>query len=181
MSISEVILVNEADEPTGAMEKMQAHKNGILHRAFSVFIFNSAGDMLLQRRSELKYHSPGLWTNACCSHPAPGEETSDAASRRLMEELGFETPLSELFSFTYRTSFDNGLTENEFDHVFAGIYDGDIEADAEEVMDYQYLALDEIASKLEFYPEEFSSWFNIAFPRIEAWAKKELNIFQKPV
>src|SRR5271168_1810255 len=113
----EVILVDESDQPLGTMEKMEAHRRAVLHRAFSVFIFNSRGEMLLQQRAPDKYHSAGLWSNACCSHPRPGEETADAASRRLKEELGFTTPLEELFHFTYKSEFGNGLTEYEFDHV----------------------------------------------------------------
>src|ERR1700712_4649445 len=115
----DVILVNELDEPTGKMEKMEAHRKALLHRAFSVFIFNAKGEMLLQRRSSHKYHSAGLWTNACCSHPFPGEDVKDAALRRLQEELGFTTPLEKAFDFIYKAAFDNGLTEYEFDHVFA--------------------------------------------------------------
>jgi isopentenyl-diphosphate delta-isomerase len=176
MPESEVILVNESDEPTGVMDKMQAHQTGLLHRAFSIFIFNRNGDMLLQQRSDFKYHSPGLWTNACCSHPAPGEDTLAAAYRRLDEELGFETELSEVFTFTYRTTFNNGLTEHEFDHVFTGVYDDEIEADAEEVKDYQYLPLDEIALQLQKNPEKFTSWFLIAFPQIQTWAKQKFDI-----
>src|SRR4249919_2599143 len=113
----EVILVNEQNEAIGTMEKMEAHRKALLHRAFSVFIFNSKGEMLLQQRALNKYHSGGLWTNACCSHPRPGELIEDAATRRLKEELGFETPLKKIFQFTYQASFDNGLTEHEFDHV----------------------------------------------------------------
>ena len=118
-----MILVNERDEPLGSMEKMEAHRKGALHRAFSVFIFNSRGEMLLQQRALKKYHSGGLWTNACCSHPRPGETNEAAALRRLREEMGFDTSLQQIFSFTYRASFNNGLTEHEYDHVFAGIYD----------------------------------------------------------
>jgi isopentenyl-diphosphate delta-isomerase len=173
---SEVILVNEEDEPVGSMEKMQAHRIGALHRAFSIFIFNRSGDMLLQQRADIKYHSPGLWSNACCSHPAPGEDTLTAALRRLQEELGFETELRELFSFTYRATFDNGLTEHEFDHVFAGVYEDDIEADALEVKDYQYLPIDEISERLQTDPQKFTSWFHIAFPRLEQWAEKKFGI-----
>src|ERR1700748_433460 len=114
----EVILVNEYDVPLGSMEKLEAHQKALLHRAFSVFIFNGKGEMLLQQRAKGKYHSPGLWTNACCSHPRPGEDTQAAALRRLHEELGFATELEKCFAFTYRTAFDNGLTEFEFDHVF---------------------------------------------------------------
>src|ERR1044072_1062769 len=123
--MEEVILVNERDEATGIMEKMEAHQKGVLHRAFSVFIFNNKNEMLLQQRAIKKYHSGGLWTKACCSHPRPGETKSDAALRRLYEELGFTTSIEKIFDFTYKASFENGLTENEFDHVFAGIYNGD--------------------------------------------------------
>src|SRR4051812_29579171 len=133
MNTQEVILVNEADEQTGTIDKLEAHRQALLHRAFSVFIFKSNGEMLLQQRAENKYHSAGLWTNACCSHPAPGEDTYDAALRRLQEELGFTTRLEELFSFTYRTDFENGLSEHEYDHVFAGIYDGRVQPDKEEL------------------------------------------------
>jgi isopentenyl-diphosphate Delta-isomerase len=162
----EVILVNEADEQIGTMEKMEAHRKAVLHRAFSVFIFNSKGEMLLQQRADKKYHSPGLWTNACCSHPLPGENTSNAASRRLMEELGFKTVLKELFSFTYRTEFENGLTENEFDHVFTGVYDGEIRPDENEVKEYSYKSMDAISRELETEPKKYTSWFRIAFPLI---------------
>ena len=162
----EVILVNEADDPLGTMEKMEAHRKALLHRAFSVFIFNSRGEMLLQRRAPGKYHSPGLWTNACCSHPRPGEDTLSAASRRLAEELGFTTALEKLFDFTYRSEFDNGLTEFEFDHVFVGHYDDDIRPNASEVSDYCYQSLDEIKKGLETRPDHFTSWFHLAFPLV---------------
>lgn len=117
---AQVILVNELDQETGLMEKMEAHEKGLLHRAFSVFIMNDQGDMLLQQRALDKYHSGGLWTNACCSHPLPGEAVEAAAHRRLSEEMGFDCPLRELFQFTYRTEFDNGLIEHEYDHVWTG-------------------------------------------------------------
>ena len=166
MILEEVILVNEADAPVGTMEKMEAHRKALLHRAFSVFIFNSRGEMLLQRRASGKYHSPGLWTNACCSHPRPGEETHSAASRRLAEEMGFTTRLEKLFDFTYRSEFDNGLTEFEFDHVFVGQYDSDIHPDAAEVSDYCYQSLDEIKKGMETRPDHFTSWFHLAFPLV---------------
>ncbi len=114
----EVILVNELDEAIGSMEKMEAHEKALLHRAFSVFLFNKNGEMLLQKRAATKYHSPSLWTNACCSHPMPGETTEQAALRRLKEELGFTTNVQKAFHFTYKAVFDNGLTDHEFDHVF---------------------------------------------------------------
>jgi len=122
--MEQVILVNEQDEQVGIMEKMQAHREGKLHRAFSVFIFNNKREMLLQQRALNKYHSGGLWTNACCSHPKPNESTEAAAKRRLKEELGFETTLEKNFDFTYKADFENGLTEYEFDHVFSGVYNG---------------------------------------------------------
>jgi isopentenyl-diphosphate delta-isomerase len=166
MQREEVILVNEEDVPQGIMEKMEAHRKALLHRAFSVFIFNSKGEMLLQRRAPGKYHSPGLWTNACCSHPRPGEDTMAAASRRLEEELGFTTGLEKLFDFTYRSEFDNGLTEFEFDHVFVGHYDREIRPNPSEVSDYCYQSLDKIKEGLEARPDRFTSWFHLAFPLV---------------
>lgn len=160
----EVILVSEDDTPLGTMEKMEAHRKALLHRAFSVFIFNSKGEMLLQQRAPGKYHSAGLWTNACCSHPRPGEDTREAALRRLHEELGFTTPLKKIFDFTYKSEFDNGLTEFEFDHVFTGIYDGSVYPAPLEVSDYRYLSLEEIRTSLRDQPKEFTSWFHLAFP-----------------
>src|SRR5687768_14206462 len=135
-----VILVNEQDEPVGTMEKLEAHQKGLLHRAFSVFVVNKNGEMLLQQRAQDKYHSGGLWTNTCCSHPLPGENVLDASHRRLMEEMGFDCPLREIFSFTYRAEFDNGLTEHEFDHVFFGEYDGEVIPDTAEVQATRYLS-----------------------------------------
>lgn len=173
-----MILVNEADEAIGTMEKMEAHEKALLHRAFSVFIFNSRGEMLLQRRARNKYHSAGLWTNACCSHPAPGEDTMHAATRRLKEELGFSTTLKSAFSFTYRTDFDNGLTENEFDHVFTGVYDGAVLPDRNEVMDYTYMSMKELEESLKTAPHKYTSWFAIAFPEVKKWLNKTKQIFQ---
>jgi isopentenyl-diphosphate delta-isomerase len=163
----EVILVDDADQPVGVMEKMAAHRQARLHRAFSVFIFNSRGEMLLQQRAPEKYHSAGLWTNACCSHPRPGEDTREAAVRRLREELGFTTPLEKLFEFTYRTAYDNGLTEFEFDHVFVGTYDAEISPDRAEVSDYRYQSLPEIEAELLSAPATFTSWFHLAFPLLK--------------
>jgi isopentenyl-diphosphate Delta-isomerase len=168
----EVILVNERDEPQGAMEKMEAHRKALLHRAFSVFIFNSKGEMLLQQRAKNKYHSAGLWTNACCSHPMPGENIEIAAKRRLKEELGFVTGLKKIFDFTYKHTFENGLTEFEFDHVFAGTYNNFISPDKDEVEDYCFKALDEIHSSLQSHPRKYTPWFHIAFPLVEEWVKK---------
>ena len=169
--MTEVILVNEVDEPTGTMEKIEAHKKGILHRAFSIFIFNNKGEMLLQQRSSGKYHNGGLWTNACCSHPAPGESTLIAANRRLKEEMGFTTQLEKAFDFTYKASFENGLTEHEFDHVFIGHYEGEIKVDHNEVMDYCFKPIDELKASLQSHPQKFTPWFKIAFPKIEKHLK----------
>ena len=170
--MNEVILVDKNDVPLGSMEKMLAHEKALLHRAFSVFIFNSQGEMLLQQRADKKYHSAGLWTNACCSHPAPGEDTAEAATRRLKEELGFSTQLNEAFTFMYRTEFENGLTENEFDHVYTGVYDGQIVADIDEVKNYSYLPMSKIEQLITNEPSMFTSWFLIAFPKVRKWREK---------
>jgi isopentenyl-diphosphate Delta-isomerase len=169
MMAEELILVNENDEPVGTMEKMEVHQKSLLHRAFSVFIFNHKGEMLLQQRAINKYHSAGLWTNACCSHPKPGEDTKTGAQRRLNEEMGFSTHLEKIFDFIYRSSFENGLTEFEFDHVFAGNYDGLIIPNPEEVYDYCFMSIEEIESSLIVQPKKFSAWFHIAFPKVKAW------------
>ena len=163
----DVILVNENDEPIGTLEKMEAHRKGVLHRAFSVFIFDSKGRMLLQQRALKKYHSGGLWTNACCSHPSPGEDTETAAIKRLNEELGFTTPIKPLFTFTYRAEFENGLIEHEYDHVFVGEYDGKIFPNAEEVMDYKFERVRQIESDLNLHPEKFTAWFRIAYDQVK--------------
>lgn len=165
--MSQVILVNQQDIALGNMDKMQAHEKGLLHRAFSIFIFNGKGEMLLQQRAQVKYHSAGLWTNTCCSHPEPGETTAAAAHRRLKEEMGFNTNLTEAFSFVYKTAFENGLTEYEFDHVFIGRYDGQAVPDKKEVKDYSYTSMNNIRSGLQTNPHKYTSWFKIAFPKLE--------------
>jgi isopentenyl-diphosphate delta-isomerase len=172
ISATDVILVNEQDEPIGVMEKMEAHRKAVLHRAFSVFIFNSKGEMLLQQRALGKYHSAGLWTNTCCSHPIPGEETIDAAMRRLQEEMGFTTPLTKIFDFVYKSEFEHGLTEHEFDHVFVGTWDGQIKPDKAEVLDYCFKSMDEIEATLQSHPQKYTAWFGIAFPRVLQWARE---------
>ena len=161
-----VILVNESDNPVGTQEKMAAHEQANLHRAFSVFIFNAKGEMLLQQRAKDKYHSGGLWTNACCSHPRPGEKTIDAAHRRLQEEMGFDCELEEAFHFIYKTEFDHGLTENELDHVFIGKYEGEIIPNPDEVEDYKWINLKNLKNDLEEKPDIFTSWFKIAFDEV---------------
>ena len=151
------------------MEKMEAHRTGVLHRAFSVFIFNRQGQMLLQQRALDKYHSGGLWTNACCSHPRAGEEVSKAASRRLKEELGFNTTLQPVFDFVYKASFENGLTEHEFDHVYFGNYDGKISPNPKEVMNVGFENMENIAAQLQTDPKKFTAWFQLVFDRVYEW------------
>lgn len=169
----QVILVNESDEPIGVAEKMEAHRKGLLHRAFSVFVFNEKGEMLLQQRALHKYHSGGLWTNTCCSHPSPGDDTKEAALKRLNEEMGFETGIKKVFDFVYKTDFDNGLIEHEFDHVFAGEYEGDIVINKTEVMDYCYKSMREIKESLRDKPGNYTRWFHLAFSQMEAWWKEQ--------
>ena len=169
----DLILVNERDEQVGTMEKMEAHRKGVFHRAFSVFIFNNNGDMLLQQRADGKYHSAKLWTNACCSHPRPGETALAGAQRRLREELGFAVTLKKAFEFTYRASFDNGLTEHEYDHVFIGEYGGEILPDPAEVKAYCYKSMEIIRKELQETPDKYTAWFAIAFPMIEEWERRE--------
>ena len=175
--MTEVILVNEHDEQLGTMEKMEAHQKGLLHRAFSIFIFNSKGEFLLQRRAPGKYHNGGLWTNTCCSHPLPGEEVLSAANRRLFEEMGFTTSLSHAFNFTYSATFANGLTEHEFDYVLTGIYDGEITINESEVSDYCFKTIIDIEVSLETHPHKYTAWFKIALPRIKIFRG---TIFEEP-
>jgi isopentenyl-diphosphate delta-isomerase len=181
--VTEIILVNEKDEQTGTMEKMEVHRKGLLHRAFSIFIFNSKGEMLLQQRAAAKYHNGELWTNTCCSHPFPGEHISAAAIRRLKEEMGFTTPLEKVFDFTYKVTFDNALTEYEFDHVFVGNYEGEIKVNPLEVKDFCYKSMDEIRSSIQTHPQNFTAWFKIAFPKMEKYStvkvytKKQIDLF----
>lgn len=171
MNEPQVILVNEKDEPVGTMGKMEVHQKGLLHRAFSVFIFDRKGRMLLQQRAAAKYHGAHLWTNACCSHPFPGEAVEDAAKRRLAEEMGFSAPIEKIFSFTYHAQVENHLIEHEYDHVFAGEYEGEIHPDKKEVAEFCYVEMGEIKEAIELRPHTFTSWFKIVFPRIEEWWK----------
>ncbi|GAA4321452.1 isopentenyl-diphosphate Delta-isomerase [Flaviaesturariibacter amylovorans] len=167
-----VLLVNGRDEPMGTMEKMAAHEQGLLHRAFSVFLFDAEGRMLLQRRAVTKYHGGGLWSNACCSHPYPDEPVPDAARRRLREELGIEASIEPIFAFTYRAEVENGLTEHEFDHVFAGIYAGPLALNPEEVAECRYVALPELRAEVAAAPGRFTAWFKMVLPRLEEWWQK---------
>lgn len=158
----QVILVNEKDEPMGIMDKLEAHQKGLLHRAFSIFIFNNAGQLLLQRRAKDKYHSPGLWTNTCCSHPRPEESTLDAAKRRLKEEMGIETSLEKKFDFIYRAQLDNDLIEYEFDHVYTGQFNSNPILNLNEVSEYRWVSIHELKNEIEQHPEEYSEWLKIA-------------------
>ncbi|MBA2745620.1 MAG: isopentenyl-diphosphate Delta-isomerase [Flavisolibacter sp.] len=166
-----VILVNAQDEEVGLMEKMEAHRKGLLHRAFSIFIFDGKGSMLLQQRAANKYHGAYLWTNACCSHPHPGEGVHAAAVRRLEEELGFTTTIEKIFDFVYHAPVENDLIEHEYDHVFAGQYEDRIRANPEEVMDYRYIDMEALKKEMDVQPERFTTWFRIAYPEIEKWWK----------
>ncbi len=165
----EIILVNENDEQIGVAEKMEAHRKALLHRAFSIFIFNNRNEMLLQQRTISKYHSGGLWTNTCCSHPIQGEENKAGAEKRLFEEMGFTTDLTKVFHFTYKHEFDNGLTEYEFDHVFVGFYNGRVYPNPYEASDFCFMGMTEIEASLASHPKKFSAWFQIAFPMIRKW------------
>ncbi|MCF8268756.1 MAG: isopentenyl-diphosphate Delta-isomerase [Crocinitomicaceae bacterium] len=157
--IQEVILVNKHDQEIGTMEKMEAHVQGMLHRAFSVLIFNSKGQLLIHRRAYGKYHSEGLWTNTCCSHPLPGETIVAAANRRLMEEMGMETPLAPLFSFIYRAELENNLVEHELDHVLIGFTDDQPVVNPEEVSDYKWVSMHEIEEDIEQHEAQYTAWF----------------------
>ncbi len=167
MTTEKVVLVDKNDMETGTMEKIEAHKKGVLHRAFSVFLVNSRGELLLQRRAAGKYHSPGLWTNTCCSHPRPGEDVEAAAKRRLYEEMGMDGLLHKSFSFIYRAEFDNGLTEHEFDHVFIGISDEEPLPDRDEVDGFIYADLDELDEDMKANPGKYTVWFLIAYPKVK--------------
>jgi isopentenyl-diphosphate delta-isomerase len=175
MKPQQIVLVNERDEPVGIMEKMEVHQKGLLHRACSIFIFDSKGRMLLQQRAEGKYHGAHLWTNACCSHPFPDEAVEKAANRRLREELGINTSLQKIFSFTYHAHVENGLIEHEYDHVFAGEYEGEINPDQNEVADYYYEDMEVIKNSLQSQPENFTSWFKIVFPKIAEWWRERYS------
>jgi len=164
--MEKVILVDDNDVQLGLMEKMEAHEKGLLHRAFSVFIFDGAGNMLLQQRAATKYHSPRLWTNACCSHPRDGETVLEAGTRRLQEEMGFVCDIEKSFDFIYEAELDQGLSEHEFDHVLTGSYEGEIVMNPEEVMDYKYIAIADLLKDVEENPDDYTVWFKVALPTL---------------
>lgn len=165
-----LILVNDKDEVTGTADKTEVHRKGLLHRAISAFIFNDEGKLLLQRRALSKYHSAGLWTNTCCSHPRPGEPTLNAAQRRLFEEMGIRTLLKFFRTFQYRSDFENGLIENELDHVFYGISNDNPIPDKEEVLEWKYIDAEELIADININPLQYTSWLKICIDR---------NIFQE--
>ncbi|SNR15264.1 isopentenyl-diphosphate Delta-isomerase [Tenacibaculum jejuense] len=160
-----VILVDEQDNEVGLMPKMEAHEKALLHRAFSVFIFNDKNELMLQQRAKEKYHSPLLWTNTCCSHQRQGEHNIEAGKRRLQEEMGFSCDLEEVFSFIYKAPFDNGLTEHELDHVMIGYYNGEPKINPEEVESYKWMLLDDVKSDIKKNPHEYTAWFKIIFEK----------------
>lgn len=162
-----VLLVDKNDNPIGEADKIEAHEKGLLHRAFSVFIFNSKNELLIHRRALTKYHSPGLWTNTCCSHPFPGENTEDAAHRRLKEEMGLESDLTYLFKFQYFAPFDNGLKEHEIDHVFYGKSDEIPQIDFEEVDSYKYVSLETLRNDVRENPDRYTEWFKIILQKFD--------------
>ncbi|MBI4895733.1 MAG: isopentenyl-diphosphate Delta-isomerase [Candidatus Aenigmarchaeota archaeon] len=162
-----IILVDKNDKEIGYMEKIEAHKNGgTLHRAFSIFIFNSRGEMLLQKRSVKKHHFGGLWTNACCSHPLKGENLDHAIHRKLHQEMGFDCSMKEIFSFIYQADWNNGLSEHEFDHVYVGIYDGILSTNREEVDEYRYVDISWLKDDVKKHPENYTPWFKIALTKV---------------
>lgn len=159
----QVILVDKNDNQIGTMPKMEAHEKAVLHRAFSVFIFNKKGELMLQQRAAHKYHSPLLWTNSCCSHQRNGESNIEAGERRLQEEMGFTTNLKEVFSFIYKAPFDNGLTEHELDHVLIGYFDEKPNINKEEVEAFKWMLLEDVKTDIEKNPSEYTEWFKIIF------------------
>lgn len=165
MKEEKVILVNEKDEQIGLMPKLEAHEKALLHRAFSVFIFNDSNELMLQQRALGKYHSPGLWTNTCCSHQRDGETNIQAGRRRLQEEMGFVVDLTESISFIYKAPFDNGLTEHEYDHVMLGVYNGEPKINPEEVASWKWMALEEVKVDIALHPERYTEWFKVIFDK----------------
>ncbi len=166
MEVEYVILVNKNDKPLGTMEKIEAHEKAVLHRAFSVFIFNSESKLMIQQRAQHKYHSPGLWTNTVCSHPHAGEETLVAAHRRLMEEMGFDCKIKETFTFVYKAYVGQGLKEHEFDHVFMGTCDEKPNPNPDEVADWKYIDLDFVSKDVKEHPTKYTEWFKIALNQV---------------
>lgn len=165
MEEEKVILVNENDEQIGLMPKLEAHEKGVLHRAFSVFVFNDNQELMLQQRAHSKYHSPGLWTNTCCSHQRNGESSLEAGKRRLQEEMGFVCELKETTSFIYKAPFDNGLTEHELDHILLGTFNGTPSINKEEVADWKWMPIEDVRNDICHNPQYYTAWFKIIFEK----------------
>lgn len=161
-----IIVVDEYDNVIEPIEKIDAHRKGVLHRAFSIFIFNSNNQLLLQKRNQSKYHSGGLWTNSCCGHPKYNEILEDAVHRRLKEEMGFNCELTEKLSFIYKANLENNLIENEFDHVFIGKYDGEIVPNVDEVEDFKWINIDEVKLDVVNNPHKYTYWFKYIIDRV---------------
>ena len=172
MSEEMLILVDENDKQMGTMGKMEVHRKGLLHRAFSVFIINEKNELLLQQRALSKYHSPSLWTNTCCSHQHEGETSTQAAKRRLNQEMGIKTSLEFLFSFIYKAEFENGLIEHEYDHVFIGRSNQNPKVDKSEVESWKWVSLDLILKDIEINQDKYTVWFKIIFKRFYNYIKK---------
>ena len=164
-----LILVDENDKQWGKLEKLMVHELGLLHRAFSVFVFNVKGELLIQQRADCKYHSGGLWTNTCCSHPRYGEDLPWAIERRLQEEMGMNCETEFAFSFMYKATFENGLTEHEFDHVYFGISDELPIPETEEVQDWVYITMENLEADIKNHPEKYTVWLTICFPKVKKY------------
>jgi len=165
MSKEQVVLVDEHDNKIGLMPKIEAHEKALLHRAFSVFVFNEENELMVQQRALHKYHSPGLWTNTCCSHQRDGESNIEAGKRRLMEEMGFSTELQESISFIYKAPFDNGLTEHEYDHILLGYYNEEPNINPDEVAAWKWMTLEELQKDIAKQPDLYTAWFKIIFEK----------------
>jgi isopentenyl-diphosphate delta-isomerase len=174
--LNQVILVNEFDEEIGTMEKLEAHQKGLLHRAFSVFVFNTKKELLLQKRALGKYHSEGLWTNTCCSHPSPGESIEEAAVRRLMEEMGYSCTVFKSFSFIYDVALDNDLIEHELDHVVIGISDNNPILNPAEASAFEWKSIETIKNEMDLFPDNYTSWFKIILNEHNDKLVKALNL-----
>ncbi|MBI9041240.1 isopentenyl-diphosphate Delta-isomerase [Lutibacter sp.] len=172
MREEQVILVNEKDEQIGLMPKMEAHEKAVLHRAFSVFVFNDKNELMLQQRAAHKYHSPLLWTNTCCSHQRNGETNIEAGTRRLQEEMGFVCDIEEVTSFIYKAPFDNGLTEHELDHILIGYYNKEPKINSDEVESYKWMPLEAVKNDIEQHPLMYTEWFKIIFKNYYSFINK---------
>ena len=172
MAKQKVVLVDREDNTLGVMSKMEAHELGALHRAFSIFVFNSKGELMIHQRALSKYHSPGLWSNTCCSHPRLDEAVMDNAHQRLQEEMGFDCELEPAFTFVYKSDVGQGLTEHEFDHVLVGQYDGDPNINKSEVEDWKFMSMNALRDDIDHHPANYTEWFKIAFEKVENYLQK---------